>query len=335
MYDLWYTYSCRTVSRAYYQETGRTGRDGKSGIAKFIYNENDIVHARNQFIKALPTTAMLKKVYRRLSNYFNIAYGEGVDSKFDLPFADFCRQYELNGIAVYSALQALDRFGVISLDQNFNNRCMVSFRESGTKINEFTRNRAEENAVVQSILRTYGASRAQVVQVNTKLIAVRSNTTEKQVVNTLKDLHDKELIHLKLTRTDTTVTFLKPREDDRTINSFAREIEAYNATKAAKLEAMIALLERRECVERQLLRYFGEVMQDDCGRCNYCTVQWRGSKEPKSKIINILANNECSVIEIAQKSELDKRVVIECLRELIEQDIIINIAPQRFKLKNG
>lgn len=320
---------------SYYQETGRAGRDGNQGIAKFIYNTNDIIHAQNQFIKALPTTDTLKKTYRHLSNYFNIAYGEGVDKKFDLPFAAFCRQYQLNGTVAYNALQALDRFSVISLDQSFNNRCMVSFRESGTTINQFTTHRPEENAVVQSILRTYGSSRSQVIQVNTKLIAVRSNTTEKVVLATLKDLHEKEMITARLTATDTTVTYLQPREDDRTINTFAKEIELYNAIKRDKLKAMIKLLHNDECVEKQVLRYFGEALKVNCMRCSHCLTSNRSAPLTRDSIMQLLKERDMSVSEFIRELNHDKKVILELLRELIDQELIINIAPQRFRIKNG
>jgi ATP-dependent DNA helicase RecQ len=320
---------------SYYQETGRAGRDGSQGIAKFIFNNNDIIHAQNQFIKALPNTSTLKKIYRHLSNYFNIAYGEGVDRKFDLPFADFCRQYQLNGTITYNALQALDRFSVISLDQNFNNRCVVSFRESGNTINEFTRYRQEENAVVQSILRTYGASRAQVIQINPKLMAVRSNTTEKKVIETLKELHDKEMIVARLTTTDTTVTYLQPREDDRTINAFASDVEQYNTIKKEKLNSMIHLLHNKECMERQLLRYFGEVLDADCMHCSYCVKNGKKSKLTNEALISLLKERDMSIGEMVRALNHDKKEILQLLRELMEQELIINIAPQRFRIKHG
>jgi ATP-dependent DNA helicase RecQ len=320
---------------SYYQETGRAGRDGNQGIAKFIYNQNDVLHARNQFIDALPTTASLKKIYRHLSNYFNIAYGEGVDRKFDLPFADFCRQYHLNATITYSALQALDRFSVISLDQNFNNRCTVSFRESGTSINHFTSNRQEENAVVQSILRTYGSSRSQVIQVNPKLIAVRSNTSEKKVLSTLKELHEQKMITARITTTDTTVTYLQPREDDRTINAFAREIEQYNAIKKDKLNSMIDLLSRDLCMEKQLLRYFGEDLNDNCGHCSYCNKGQIKDEFNVDSILSLLRERDYSVSEMVRTLNRDKKEILQLLRELTESELIINIAPQRFRIKNG
>lgn len=320
---------------SYYQETGRAGRDGNTGVAKFIYNQNDVLHARNQFIDALPTTGSLKKIYRHLSNYFNVAYGEGVDRKFDLPFADFCRQYGLNATITYSALQALDRFSVISLDQNFNNRCTVSFRESGTSISQFTSNRQEENAVVQSILRTYGSSRSQVIQVNPKLIAVRSNTTEKKVIATLKELHAQKMITARITTTDTTVTYLQPREDDRTINAFAREIDQYNAIKKDKLNSMVQLLARDECMEKQLLAYFGESLADNCGHCSYCNKNKVNATFNESSLLALLRERDCSINEMVRELNRDKKELLPLLRELTERELIINIAPQRFRIKNG
>jgi len=317
---------------SYYQETGRVSRDGKKGIAKFIYNDNDIIHARNQFIRALPTVDQLKKIYRHLSNYLRIAYGEGQSYSHQLPFADFCRTYELNGIATYNALTTLDRFGVIALDQSYGNRSVVRFRESGNRITAFTSHNPVAHAVVQSILRSYGSSKEQNLQINTRLIAVRSNTTENQVVTTLKELHEKELIWARITSTDMTINYLMPREDDRTINSFGHEVKRYNKVKVDKLNAMIALLQTTECTERKVLKYFGEHLAHDCGRCNYC--QQPNKTNLKQQILKIIGFEEIELDDIYNQLEVQKPAVIKELRSLLDEGLIVNIADKRYK-RNG
>ncbi|WP_245833687.1 RecQ family ATP-dependent DNA helicase [Nonlabens spongiae] len=315
---------------SYYQETGRAGRDGKTGIAKFIYNENDVIHARNQFIRALPTVDILKKTYRHLSNYLRIAYGEGQEHTYQLPFADFCRTYDLNGIITYNALTALDRFGVISLDQSYGNRSVVRFRESGTKIMDFTSHDQVAHAIVQAILRSYGSSREQNLQINSKLIAVRSNTTEKEVTETLKQLHERELIYARITGTDLTLQYLQPREDDRTINRFARELERYNEVRIQKLNAMIELLDQNQCMERGILAYFGERLDQNCGRCTYCR---------KGKMVNLklmieqyVSQGEVSLEEISNHVNAPKDEILKTLRQLIDDGIILNIAGKAFRI---
>lgn len=314
---------------SYYQETGRVARDGKPGIAKFIYNDNDLIHARNQFIRALPTVKLLKKTYRHLSNFLKIAYGEGQEYSHQLPFADFCRAYELNGIATYNALTTLDRFGVIALDQSYGNRSVVRFRESGNKITAFTNHKPIAHAVVQSILRSYGSSKEQNLQINTRLIAVRSNTTESQVVATLKELHEKEMVWARITSTDMTINYVQPREDDRTINRFSREVRRYNQVKTDKLNAMIDLLDQSDCTERRLLRYFGEVLDQDCGRCNYC--RSKKSTNLKSDLLGVLGDQEMSLEQISASLNRKEDLVLNELRQLLDDGLITNIAGNRFK----
>ena len=60
---------------SYYQEAGRAGRNNENAYAVILRNTVDEMNSKNQYITTLPETAVLKKVYKRLCNYFQISYG--------------------------------------------------------------------------------------------------------------------------------------------------------------------------------------------------------------------------------------------------------------------
>jgi len=316
---------------SYYQETGRAGRDGQESIACFIYNQNDIEHAYNQFVKSQPTADDLKFIYRKLSNYLRIALGEGEEQTYSLSFAKFCATYQLNGMQAYSALNTLDRFSVISLSQGYHRRCSVSFRESSTRILSFTHNKPEVNAIIQAILRSYGSSKNHVLQINTALIATRSNTSEEEVINTLQLLHDQDLIEAGITHTDLQITYLTARDDDRTINRFSRELERQNALKHHKLKSLVQLVTNTTtCINRMLLEYFDEKTLLDCGNCSNCSQVV--SPISSEEILIALHKRPLNAQEICQELKKDKDVVITLLKSLLEQGKVILTSHNKYKI---
>ena len=146
----------------------------------------------------------------------------------------------------------------------------------------------------------------------------------------LKQLHKRELIYARITGTDLTLHYLQPREDDRTVNRFARELERYNEIKIQKLEAMIALLDQKQCVERGILSYFGEHLKEDCGRCSYCR-----KKHPidiKRSIELLVSQGEINLDDIIHQIAAPKTEILTELRQLTDDGIIINIAGKAFRI---
>jgi ATP-dependent DNA helicase RecQ len=317
---------------SFYQETGRAGRDNADSIAHFIYNRNDIEHAYNQFVKSQPTADYLKFLYKKLSNYLRIATGEGEEMTHSLSFSKFCSTYQLNGMQAYSALNALDRFSVISLAQGYHRRSSVRFRESGTRIINFAQNRPVVNAIIQAILRTYGSSQHHDLQINIALIATRSNTSEDQVNETLQLLHEQELIEATITNTDLQVTYLVPRDDDRTINRFSRELENQNTLRLEKLKSLVKLITNTDtCINRMILEYFDEKTHQDCSHCSNCDTS-QTTVTTTQEIIRTLEKRPLNYKELIQFLPSDKVDITKHLKILLEEGKISLTTNNKYKI---
>jgi ATP-dependent DNA helicase RecQ len=134
-----------------------------------------------------------------------------------------------------------------------------------------------------------------------------------------------ELLELTLHTTDASLTFLVPREDDRTINVVAREIDALNKKKKEQVAAVLNYVENNTtCKSLQLVNYFGEVNITPCGICSVCI---KGDRSPidkhqvtqvSKKIIELLKVAPMNSREISERLTFTEHTILEVLKLLVD-----------------
>ncbi|HJY12327.1 MAG TPA: ATP-dependent DNA helicase RecQ, partial [Flavobacterium sp.] len=111
----------------YYQESGRAGRNGEKAFSVLLFNNADANHTEQQFLSVLPDKKFLKTMYVKLCNYFQIAYGEGLDDSFSFKLNHFCNKYDFPTLKTYNALQFLNQQGIITMSQEFSEKITLQF----------------------------------------------------------------------------------------------------------------------------------------------------------------------------------------------------------------
>ncbi len=258
----------------YFQESGRAGRSGQPAQAVLIYNENDIIRLNNQFLQVIPTVSFIKEIYNRLNNYFQIPYGEGEESDHRFNFSHFCQTYSLPTMRTYNALLALDRNSVISLSQEFTKKATVTFNITDIALTYYLIKNPQWDTIVKTILRTYGGIFEQVVTINYSVIANKSGSSIDMVHDALLMLAKDDIISYEHQSYDTALTFLVPREDDRTIHVIGANIKTQAAFKKQQIETIKNYVSNTKvCRTIQLLAYFEEDATSPCGTCDVCLAQ--------------------------------------------------------------
>ena len=325
---------------SYFQEAGRVGRNGDKAFAVILKNNSDESAVKSQFLSVLPTVDFVKQVYRKLCSYFQISYGEGAYQTFDFDFNSFCKTYNFNAIITYNALLLLDRNSVITLSKQFKNKVSAQFIISSAQLFRYLENHENFNLIVKSTLRMYGGIFDQNTKIDLAKIAEKASTTEGMVTHVFQQLEKDEIITLHLAKTDAQVTFIEPREDDKTINRIATIIEQQNELKQQQVASMIAYVENdRVCKSVQLLTYFGETDSKPCGMCSVCANTKKSAKpldisSIKNKVIELLENGDQSsrnMVAALNCTETDLKTV---LKLLLEHQIIKTTPQNTYKLSH-
>lgn len=257
---------------SYFQEAGRAGRDGEPSTAIIITSNEDEGKAKQQFLSTLPDVTFVKQVYSKLNNYFQISYGELVSDSLSFKFNEFCKRYEFNPNMTFNAIRILDQNSVLSLAENFKEKTTLQFIASKNEIFNYLDKNRKTAPIIQTILRTYGGITEYETKIDLYMLSRKTDVNEGRLKKILQQLADDRIAEYVNNTSDLEITFLVPREDDLTINLFAKKIKDFNQVKQNNMAAMLGYVSNKKlCRSIYLLNYFGEKTAEKCGTCDICT----------------------------------------------------------------
>ncbi|OUR90908.1 recombinase RecQ [Flavobacteriales bacterium 34_180_T64] len=325
---------------SYYQEIGRAGRNNEKSYAVILNGKADEQQLKNQFLKTSPDVDFIKLVYRKLCNYFQISYGEGEQTQHQLDFNDFCKAYDFKSATTFNALKMLDKNSIITLSQQFNYQTKLQFIIPNKALFGYLERQTHQHLIIKSILRTYGGIFEHLLKINIRTIASKASTTEEDVLHVLQQLKKDEVVEFQFSNTDSEITFLEPREDDKTINRIAKEIEQQNELRSSQVNAVIDYINNdRVCKRIQLLNYFGELSSTPCENCSVClkknqTKSSTDIKTIKNGIIIALEEQPLTSRALIELLPFNKHEVLDVLRLMLEHNIIELTNTNRYKIKH-
>lgn len=320
----------------YYQESGRAGRNGEKAFAVLLTSPSDSLQAENQFLSNLPDKPFLNSVYIKLCNYFQIAYGEGINEQFAFNLNHFCLKYNFPTLKTYNAIQFLDRQGIISLSQEFSEKISMQFLIPSKEVIRYISLNPNDEEIILTILRAYPGIYDMQTAFNLDFIAKKSNHKANEVQAVLHKLKEKDIIEYHAKNNDASILFNEIREDERTINRVAKYLERQNQLKKEQLQSVLHYCnEKQSCKNRLILAYFGEKTKEDCGICSYCISKKKVSMNTQSlsdRILQLLETEELNSREIQERMHSNANTVIELLQELLEQERIAIKANNKYTI---
>jgi ATP-dependent DNA helicase RecQ len=310
---------------SYFQEAGRAGRDGKPSTAIIVTTKDDEERAKQQFLSNLPDIDFVKKVYSKLNNFFQISYGESVLEPLAFKFNAFCKRYEFNPNMAFNALRILDQNSVIALSENFQEKTSLQFVASKAAIFAYFDKNRKTAPIIQTILRTYGGITEYETKINLHLLSKKTGESEKSLKKILKQLQKDGIAEYKNTTSDLEITFLVPREDDHTINPFAKKLKDFNQVKQNNMAAMLGYIKNKDvCRSVYLLKYFGENAAEKCGTCDICTKKDKQAPPIKleERVIALLKIAPSTSRQLEKATGAEEKTLLKVLQRLLEDEVV-------------
>ncbi len=310
---------------SYFQEAGRAGRDGKPSTAIILTSKEDKDKAKQQFLSTLPDVAFVKKVYSKLNNYFQISYGELITDPLAFKFNEFCKRYEFNPNMTFNAIRILDQNSVLSLAENFKEKTTLQFVASKSGIFEYLDKNRKTAPIIQTILRTYGGITEYETKINLYMLSKKTGASEEHLKQVLQQLADDGIVEYQNNTSDLEITFLVPREDDHTINLFAKKIKDFNQVKQNNMAAMLGYISNKKvCRSIYLLNYFGEKTTEKCGTCDICTKKEKVASphDLEKRIMELLEIRPHSSRQLEKAIGANEKELLKTLERLLEDELV-------------
>lgn len=290
---------------AYYQESGRAGRDGKPALSVLLYNQPDITKLEESTETQFPPYEFMRKVYQSVAEYLHIPIGAEPYRYYDFELTDFCKKFKLNAFTTARALKLLEQEGLWTLSEAVFIPTTVQVLADRAELDNISRRHHDLSLLLTTMLRLYGSLFYHPTPVNIKVIAKHLKIKPPLVIQMLEQLDKMELIQFNQPKDGPQLFFHHYRVDSRTLLINTERINALKQTHLKRTNAMIRYItDNHVCRTRHMLRYFGQRYDANCGHCDVCADMNKTGSDTRSirEAIDSLfeSSNEKSIPEICK-----------------------------------
>ena len=183
-----------------------------------------------------------------------------------------------------------------------------------------------ENELIVVLLRNYGGLFTDYNYIDESFIAQQIGLTLPQTYFVFKALNKRRILYFIPSQKTPYITYVQRREDGDRIIIPANVYEERKEQFTERVNQIILYAKNNNvCRSRQLLRYFGERCQTDCGICDVCTDQeplLEDQKTAQQSILQLLQDHKKHHITELHSLNLERKALDEALEYLVDEEKI-------------
>ncbi|MBK6521448.1 MAG: RecQ family ATP-dependent DNA helicase [Sphingobacteriaceae bacterium] len=310
---------------AYFQEAGRAGRNGKTAYSTIFFNKRDEQRLLDNFEYAFPTLEQIKQTYQAIGNYFQIAIGAGEGTSVDLDIELLCKSYNLHPIIVYNSIKFLEKQNYLSLFDAGFEPSKVMVLSNKENLYEYQMKNPSYEPLIKTLLRNYGGLFENYVFINEKDLVYKVKLGFDDIMKQLQLLHSFKIISYIPQSNLPKLIFMQGRIDAKHIELDPENYAQLKHNHHKRIHGVINYVNNdKVCRQVQLLTYFNEFNNADCGYCDVCL-----SKKPKDydkvkhHIIEVLKSKTQTIEEMkVLMTKYHSDTWIKAFNELIDDGVI-------------
>lgn len=257
---------------AYYQESGRAGRDEQPSKAILLFSQADVLVLEKNLEKKYPEKSFLTKVYQCLANFYQVNEGNQEAVSYDFDLYNFASTFGLEVVLTHNALKLLESQNLIFLSESYFQPSKMRFLLKAHDIFSFQERNPAYDEFIKTILRIYGGEIFNsFVNVAENEIASASRSNYSKTIELLNNLVKHKVIEYSPQKTLPQFSFQGFRYDADKLPLNHKEIAERKTNERRALKAMIAYASQSHiCRMAYIQDYFDEKKPNPCGKCDVC-----------------------------------------------------------------
>ncbi len=332
---------------AYFQEAGRAGRDGERSYATLLWNSSDVKRLQTIHNITYPDIDYIKDIYQKVFIYLQIPYEEGRETVNKFNLNEFARRFSLNAVSAYYAIKYIEQEGYWELTDEIDNPSKIMFVVNRDELYKVQLDNTILDTFIKALLRMYTGLFSRITQIDEGYIAKATMDSEAGVKEKLITLSRMRIIkYIPRLRTPLMIMNYERLVESNFYLSAKRYDERKEMFKK-RMESSISYVKNEEiCRSRQLIEYFGQIAQNDCGVCDVCLKKrntlsgYNIRKEAADKICRYLNGSFAAGEKFVTLNDISTlagdnyKLFIEVLREMADNKRV-DIIDDKIKLHHS